>query len=378
MVDTRARRFGRLLAPLRFVAVAFLALLAQVCWVAGPAQAKDAPNVTHPVRGCQDCLSCHQQTGVRSAPKNHVDYKVDECLDCHEPKEGLAQPKDVASLTVLSGECRTCHNQQRFSIVSELGDRTDVAKRVEIERGYAHRFIACVTCHEKEPHKVIKPVTRQSVAEACGRCHVEQLQAHQQSVHGKSLAAGKGDAASCVDCHSKRGSPHSISRVLNPDSPAYHSSVAGTCAKCHAKPELMKQYNVETVVYQTYLSNFHGKANVLSPFEITQHPAATCVSCHGYHDILAADDPHSTVNAKNLPKTCAGCHPGAGEQFAASWMGHKEASPTQFPLVYFTERFFFFLTSTVLTCGFFFMVLLDVIWRFRRRRRPAVATDASH
>jgi cytochrome b subunit of formate dehydrogenase len=36
------------------------------------------------------------------------------------------------------------------------------------------------------------------------------------------------------------------------------------------------------------------------------------------HNILPSSDPKSTINARNLPKTCGQCHPGAGTRFAIS------------------------------------------------------------
>lgn len=113
---------------------------------------------------------------------------------------------------------------------------------------------------------------------------------------------------------------------------------------------------------------------MLSRYEITQHPKATCINCHGYHDIQPASDAASPVNRANLSHTCGGCHPGAGEKFAAAWMGHTGATPQQYPLVYFAERFFFYLTTSVLTFGFICMVGLDVAaWLWRRRRKEVAA-----
>lgn len=341
---------------------------------------------THPVEGRENCLTCHQPgAGMKPSPADHAGRPNDGCLACHrsqdsapakpvaatEPSPPTAAPaptKTQADTTKASTTCRSCHNKPEFEAVSALSSRPDTVKQLETDRTYAHRFIACTTCHPGDPHKKNGPVTKASIAEACGQCHASQHLEHESSVHGKSLAAGGKDAATCVDCHSTAGTPHSIARVLSPDSPAYRASVASTCAKCHSKTEVMERYGVPTEVYKTYMTTFHGKANVLSPYEITQHPKATCVNCHGYHDIKADDDPASPVNHDNLADTCGGCHPGAGEQFASGWLGHKEATPQQFPVVYFAERFFFFLTSTVLAFGFVFMVALELgSWILRRR-----------
>jgi len=377
-------------------ALAAVILLGQQLVLPGRALAAPSAQIkplSHPVEGRENCLMCHQPGGgVKPAPADHAGRPKESCLSCHtapsgpapaastQPQQGqtpaatptrTSKPADQSKVDPIkaSAACRACHNTPEFSTVSEATpDVPDTVKQLEADHSYAHRQIACVTCHQGDPHQAMTPVTKESIADACGRCHIAERQEHIQSVHGQSLASGGKDAATCIDCHSTQNTPHSIARVLSPDSPAYRGSIASTCAKCHAKTEVMQQYGVPTEVYKTYMATFHGKANVLSPYEITQHPKATCVNCHGYHDIKPDSDPTSPVAPANLAKTCAGCHPGAGEQFAAGWLGHKEATPEQFPAVYFAERFFFFLTSSVLTFGFIFMVALELgSWILRRR-----------
>jgi hypothetical protein len=344
-----------------------------------PAATGGIKPTTHPVSGRENCLSCHPigGGGIKPTPSSHVGRGNETCVTCHRPEAGTATKAALAAERAgdevkdpagSSAGCRSCHNKPEFEIVSNMKSRPDTVKQLEMDRMYAHRFVACVTCHSNDPHRSLEPVTKSSIAEACGRCHVNQRQEHEESVHGESLAHGGRDAATCIDCHSTQNTPHSIARVLSPDSPAYRGSIASTCAKCHSKTEVMDRYDVPTEVYKTYAGTFHGKANILSPYEITQHPKATCVNCHGYHDIKADDDEDSPVAPANLAETCGGCHPGAGEQFAAGWLGHKEATPEQFPIVYFAERFFFFFTSSVLTFGFIFMVALELgSWILRRR-----------
>lgn len=360
--------------------------------IAYAAPLEQAKPTTHPVEGRESCLTCHQAGGgIKPAPADHAGRPNESCLACHKPAAGAAQPAAPAqgqqgaqpaapaqtpratqpapAAPADSAACRACHNKPELATVAAATSRTDIDKQLESDRMYAHRTIACATCHTGDPHKQPNgPVTKASIAQACASCHVGQGQQHATSIHGQSLAAGGQDAASCVDCHSTQDNPHSIVRVLSPESPAYRASVAVTCSHCHAKTEVMDRYGVPSEVYKTYMSTFHGKANVLSPYEITQHPKATCVSCHGYHDIKSAQAPDSPVNQENLSETCGRCHPGAGEQFAAGWMGHTEATPEQFPVVYFAERFFFFLTSSVLAFGFIFMVALELgSWILRRK-----------
>lgn len=392
MFELATPRSRGVLAIALISACTAIIMLSQAAAYAAPMeQAKATP---HPAEGRENCLSCHPvgSGGVKAAPADHEGRANETCLMCHatgsaapaqpagtEPSETAASGPAAQAEGSATGQvqdnpvptsdvCRTCHAEPEFDIVSADPGLRDVDKQLDPERSYAHRYIACTTCHGADPHEVMEPVTKASIADACGSCHVAQRVEHEESIHGQSLASGGKDAATCIDCHSTQDTPHSIARVLSPDSPTYRASIASTCAKCHAKEEVMERYDVPTEVYKTYIGTFHGKANVLSPYEITQHPKANCISCHGYHDIKAENDPASPVNSENLSETCGSCHPGAGEEFAAGWLGHKEASPQQFPVVYFAERFFFFLTSSVLTFGFIFMVALELgSWIIRRK-----------
>lgn len=351
----------------RLVAVVTLAaaILMAAPASAGPIPAEGPQRIPHTLQGTSTCMSCHDPVkGARPAPQDHKGRPIAACTLCHAPPDEHA----AASLRESTESCRSCHRSGNYGHVADIGAQTDIQRQVDNDRQFAHHRLACVTCHGEAPHADMHAITRRSVATKCGQCHNEQLAIHRDSVHGRSLDAGGKDAASCVDCHSTEGTPHSIVRVLSTASPAYRSAVAATCARCHARDEVMSKYGVPTEVYKTYMSTFHGKANVLSKYEITQHPKATCISCHGFHDVREAKDPKSPVHHANLAKTCGTCHPGAGEKFAAGWMGHTEATPQQYPIVYWAERFFLYLTASVLTFGFIFMVLLDLVSTLLRRK----------
>jgi hypothetical protein len=385
MFELATRRSWGVLVAALISACTALIVLGQMAVYAEPAQ--QASPTPHPAEGRENCLSCHPAGGGGglASPADHSDRANETCLMCHQLQDAApaqasapaqpatqgaepAQAQSAPTPVMSSDTCRTCHSKPEYGIVSVAAGRTDIEKQLETDRSYAHRFIECATCHGGNPHDEMTPITKTSVAEACGKCHVSQWVEHEKSIHGESLSSGGKDAASCVDCHSTQDSPHAITRVLSPESSSYRASIAATCAKCHSREDIMQRYGVPTEVYSTYMHTFHGKANVLSPYEITQHPKATCINCHGYHDIKDERHPDSPVNPVNLPATCGSCHPGGGEKFAASWMGHKEASPEQFPVVYFAERFFFFLTTTVLAFGFIFMVALELgSWIVRRR-----------
>ena len=114
--------------------------------------------------------------------------------------------------------------------------------------------------------------------------------------------------------------------------------------------ELMGRYRVLEKVYESYMRSFHGKAIQLGTYEISQLDKATCTNCHGTHDIRKVHDPDSPVaGAENLARTCEQCHEGAGVEFAEGFLGHKEVSTQTSAVLFYTEKFFIILTTSVIS-----------------------------
>ncbi len=98
----------------------------------------------------------------------------------------------------------------------------------------------------------------------------------------KQVAASVHDGMACLDCHPQWAPfPH-------PDN-APDPRKGAICATCHSD---------EASAY-----TFHGAAKVGTNPDIP-----TCVDCHGGHGVLAPDNPDSSTNPSNLPKTCGRCH----------------------------------------------------------------------
>ncbi len=263
--------------------------------------------------------------------------------------------------------CLSCHGNPDLSKTGNGGENISLYVSEEAVNTAAHRFIDCTTCHTSEPHKVNTPLTKLSLAEKCGSCHQYEYKLHLESIHGQQLVQGNLDVATCVDCHSPVGNPHSVIRVLEYNAPAYKKNIARTCAECHSDEELMASYGILEKVYESYMRSFHGKAMQLGTYEITQLDKATCTNCHGVHDIKSASDPGSPVaGLDSLAQTCEQCHPGAGVEFASSFLGHEEASPENIPVAHYTEIVFTTLLTSVVALGAF--IVLAAIIRFALNR----------
>jgi len=161
---------------------------------------------------------------------------------------------------------------------------------------------ACLECHSKN-----ETMTRngQSIS-----VHVD-TEAYNNSVHG---------IISCVRCHAEAGPEHAKDPKKPLDLPVGRDLKvlkSEGCVKCHAG-----------VYEQSYNETFHGVA--------VRHGdtrAATCVDCHGVHNILPSRNPESMVSKANVVQTCgtAGCHVDPPKGFAEGTehfiVSKKETSP---------------------------------------------------
>ncbi len=258
--------------------------LAAACICQG-AKTKEAP---------APCTSCHDE-GQKLDKSAHTGMT---CDTCHENHEKYPHPANIAL-----PDCATCHQ-------SEADDHAAGAHGQARKSGNM-AAPACVSCHGS-PHELLSPRSqefRASVPHACGSCHVEIAKQFEGSVHGQALAHGITEAPLCTDCHGG----HKILKVTNANSPVYRSNIRDTCGSCHGNVRLTRKFGMPADRLVSFDSSFHGLAAATG-----RQTVANCASCHGVHNILASSDPNSTINPKNLPKTCGQCHPGAGTRFAIS------------------------------------------------------------
>lgn len=267
----------------------------------------------------------------------------------------------IKSYALDEHRCLACHGNPKLTGTTIDGREISLYIDEKALNPSAHRFIDCTTCHTLQPHKIVVPFTpstKLSLAEKCGNCHRYQYKLYKRSVHGQQLVLGNLDVATCTDCHSPRGEPHSIIRVLEYNAPIYRKNIAQTCGKCHGNEPLMAKYGISAKVYETYMESFHGKAMRLATYDPRQLDKATCISCHGYHDIRRAKDPASPVaTIENLAKVCETCHPGAGIEFARGFPGHRKLSPENIPVAYYAELFFIIYVSTIVAFGIVIVIV---------------------
>ena len=153
------------------------------------------------------------------------------------------------------------------------------------------------------PDSPQSPLNFANLAKTCGQCHEQEARDVMESVHGKAVAAGRRDAATCTDCHSE----HKIEALRGSSSLKISQDI---CSKCHASERLNTKYNLPADRVKTFFASYHGLA---AQYGSTR--AANCGSCHGFHLVLPSSDPRSSIYKDNLAATCGKCHVGAQRQF---------------------------------------------------------------
>ncbi len=298
------------------------------------------------------------------------------------PNAGPVTPSDPNALQMFvdQNNCLSCHGDPSLTglMTKQRPDGSSIALYVDTagSSNSVHRYKDCTACHGDKPHDVQTPLTKLSLSEKCGSCHEYEYAQYKTSVHGAPLQGGNSDPATCTDCHSATSNPHNVVRVLDPAASTYRKNIADTCAKCHDDPKLMDKYGIVEKVYASYMRSFHGKAMKLASdgAPIQQLDTATCVNCHGAHNITAVTDPNAPVaGMNNLLETCRTCHPDAGPEFVKGFLGHKAVNSDYLPQVYWGGRSFFIFSRVMLAGGVLIVAtsisLRSVPWVTRRVRR---------
>jgi predicted CXXCH cytochrome family protein len=230
--------------------------------------------------------------------------------------------------------CVTCHAtlpDHRLATPANLFVGADVHR----EKGFA-----CVDCHGGNPTSADKQKshdtagresamafrgkpTGQTIIATCARCHsdaelmrtfapkqrVDQATEYASSVHGKQLASGDLNVATCASCHGA----HGVRLVSDAKSPVFPTNVANTCASCHANDKHMAGYKLPdgsalpTHQFADYQKSVHyaalTKSNDLS--------APTCNDCHGNHGA-------APPGVGSIANVCGTCHAVFAQKFATS------------------------------------------------------------
>ncbi len=145
--------------------------------------------------------------------------------------------------------------------------------------------------------------------DSCFDCHSQLTGSFQApaALFPKSVHSRHG--FTCAACHG--GDPNSddpqvsMSKARGFVGVPPRTAIPKLCAGCHSNPNFMRKYNPSERVdqYAEYQTSTHGQRLAKGDTNV-----ATCIDCHGVHNLLPVRDPTSPVYPLNLPKTCAHCH----------------------------------------------------------------------
>lgn len=284
-----------------------------------------------------------------------------ECEACHtdittypHPEIQFQSKRELSQIYYLS--CQKCH--------SDNYDKTQDSMHAEAARAGNLNAPICTDCHGA--HNVRPPdQPRAHISEICGQCHTQIFEQYKGSVHGSALIEENNpDVPVCTDCHG-------VHNIHDPRTAQFRVESPELCAGCHANAELMSKYGLSADVYDLYELSWHGVdvAVFQARWPNLWHNSAVCTDCHGVHDILKTDNPQSRVNSANLLATCQQCHPDAGPNWVGAWTGHYKISLQRTPFVFYTEAFYSSFTPFVLWISgiyVFLQIIRATVARVRR------------
>jgi len=322
------------------------------------------------------CLACHDNPELSTTlPSGEViSMGVDSgafnssihgnagllCIDCHSNITGYPHPEidfesHRAYTVSRNTTCSECHNDVNTAYDNGV-------HKMALADGNLDAAV-CSDCHGAHD---TRQLTEQyiTISHTCQACHSEVFDLYETSTHGAALLeAGNEDVPGCIYCHNAHD-------VQGPMNAPFRMSSPNVCATCHTDETLMGKYDISTNVWDTWVSDFHGKTVVLfqavSPGQETDK--AVCIDCHGVHDILPATDENSSVMKENLLDTCRKCHPLASSNFPDSWMGHYDATWDKHPIVFIVTWFYRLMIPLVLG-GMLVFVVSDYFRQIIDNRR---------
>ncbi|NOX19098.1 MAG: DUF4405 domain-containing protein [Chlorobi bacterium] len=323
-----------------------------------------------------NCGICHADVTKEHAESVHGislaagHEEAANCTNCHGSHEIL--PVEDGSSPVnpvnIPKTCGSCHDNP---VIIRKFDLSSLPPEQTYDRSIHGRMFAagdkdaptCITCHgvhniknRVQPGSKIATV---NIPNTCARCHPKIVKEYKNSIHWKQVQRGIKEAPVCVDCHSE----HNIQDPKLGDERKNKEILQDhTCIACHANSKIAKKFGKTGGQVEAYLNSYHGLAVTRG-----DRRAALCIDCHGVHSILPQKDSLSTINSRNITKTCKKCHTNASEVFAKSY-SHKTALKKARVVENVVKTVYFWLIIAVIG-GMVLHNLIIFIFEIRKRRK---------
>jgi cytochrome b subunit of formate dehydrogenase len=268
----------------------------------------------------EDCFACHEDKALTTERNGKVvSLAVDRavlkqsphakliCIACHTGFDAQNIPHKEKIEPV---NCLTCHNDApakhsfHASLLATKGNPVALLASCKQCHG-THNVVAFKANAAK--HTGATPV------ELCGSCHTKVKETFLASSHGKAFASGITGAPDCLTCHR-----NPISKMsLGADTAQFKRAQEKVCLSCHLDDPNVKARTSQTAGFiASYDESVHGSAIARG-----NGNAASCVDCHGSHEMNKGSDPSSRVNKQNITRTCGKCHTTIAAKFQSSIHG---------------------------------------------------------
>jgi cytochrome b subunit of formate dehydrogenase len=256
------------------------------------------------------CMRCHVTAAGTHQSMLHTELwqktpsPVPVCSDCHSAHRTGRQPTTAYS----DHFCLQCHSNPKLTRARPDGTTDSLYVRVSALQHSIHKGdVACVSCHT-HISSARDPVCKNSAPATCFLCHQSESRIFDTSIHGTLQHQGDVNAPSCGDCHNG----HLVLSPRDSRSTVARKNIPRLCADCHRAGEVAatRYRGMQKDIVLHYQTSIHGQ-------NVEKH-TAICTDCHDSHNILPSEDPHSTVNNKNIGLMCGKCHAEAYQQFSRS------------------------------------------------------------
>jgi predicted CXXCH cytochrome family protein len=299
--------------------------------------------------GCHSDVLTQYEGSIHGIWHEKGDTEAATCKDCHGNHDILPS-SDRNSKTNkfnLHRTCARCHESEVVLETRPIDYDEAVEDFVDSIHGKAllvDGLVVAPSCndchgiHDILPHENPNSrISRESVPDTCGECHVLVEDIYNESVHGQMLSNHDTGAPICTTCHRSHVSdpPYSAEFRLQADR---------MCGQCHEEQ------------LERYRETFHGKAIALGRGEV-----AACYDCHGHHDIVRTDNPASYISDERREETCRKCHPDANANFADYIVHADHSDKERYPQLYYV----FWGMTGLLIGTFAFFALHTLLWLYR-------------
>jgi formate dehydrogenase gamma subunit len=196
----------------------------------------------------------------------------------------------ISILAQENEDCLMCHTDPDLTMIRNGKEVNLFVDQQKFDHS-VHSIFQCADCHVGfDPFEIphADPIEKAD----CAMCH--DTPGFEKSIHFMALRQGNPDAPQCYDCHT--------AHYVRPA--AEQRNNISSCMSCHATGDVA-----------TFVRSKHAQTRRDGTVN------ASCVDCHGGHEVFGVAQPESRVHANNVQETCGTCHAGIKEQEETSIHG---------------------------------------------------------